>query len=219
MLTSSFHPRRNHSRLSGIATVVGLCVAVWTAGLIWFAETIPREPPAAAALTRRTDAVVVLTGGSERLAAGIEMLATGHADKLFVSGVYHGVDVRELLRLTKASPGKLECCIVLGYAAESTAGNAEETAEWMRTERYSSLRLVTGNYHMRRSILEFTMVMPGVEIIPHPVAPNTVHLDDWWLWRGTASLIINEYHKYLLALLRVWLISALDAAASHTDKR
>ena len=218
MNSRSFHPRRERPRLSGMAAVVGLVLAGWSSGLIWFAETIPREQPPQAAL-RHADALVVLTGGSERLAAGVEMLAAGHGDKLFVSGVYHGVDVRELLRLVKASPGKLECCIILGYAADSTAGNAEETAEWMRTERYTSLRLVTANYHMRRSMLEFTLALPGVEIIPYPVVPANVHLDEWWLWRGTASLIINEYHKYLLARLRVWLISLIDAAASSKEKK
>src|SRR3546814_8190635 len=88
---------------------------------------------------RRTDAIIVLTGGSERLPTGLDLLSRDRADKLFVSGVYAGVEVAELLRLSRQSPQELACCIVLGYAANDTRGNAVETAEWMRAEGYKSL--------------------------------------------------------------------------------
>ena len=184
----------------------------WLAGLIWFAETIPREspPPGSPEAERRTDAIVVLTGGSERLAAGLELLSAGKAGKLFVSGVYHGVDVRELLRVTRLKPVEAECCIVLGYAADNTIGNAAETAAWMRAEHFTSLRLVTANYHLRRSLLEFRMAMPEAEIIAHPVIPPVVRVSDWWLWRRTTGLIVTEYNKYLVALCRAALVRLLE---------
>jgi len=181
----------------------GLALA-WLGGLIWFAGTIPRDPPAATGpeAERQTDAIVVLTGGSERLAVGLELLAAGRARKLFVSGVYHSVDVRELLRVSRQKPAEAECCIVLGYAADNTIGNAAETAAWMRAEHFTSLRLVTGNYHLRRSLLEFRMAIPEAEVVPHPVVPPNVRVADWWLWRRTTSLIVTEYNKYLIALGR-----------------
>src|SRR5690606_33278403 len=108
----------------------------------------------------------------------------------------------ELLRLSRQTPTEMECCIVLGYAAESTEGNATETAAWMAKEKFRSLRLVTANYHMRRSLLEFQGVMPDVEVVPHPVFPDAVKQDRWWLWPGTALLITTEYMKYLVALAR-----------------
>ena len=154
---------------------------------------------------------MVLTGGSERLVTGLELLAGGQAQKLFVSGVYHTVDVSELLKLSRLAPGELECCIVLGYAADNTAGNAAETADWMRSEHFSSLRLVTANYHMRRSLLEFHDALPEVTLVPHPVVPASVRVADWWQFRGTTALIVNEYDKYLLALARVSLLSLLNS--------
>ncbi|MDR3441164.1 YdcF family protein [Telmatospirillum sp.] len=175
--------------------------ALWSAGLVWFAADVPDQIDDPATTT---DAIVVLTGGSERLDAGLSLLRRKMGRKLFVSGVYRGIDVTELLRLSRQKPEELECCIVLGHTADNTAGNAIETAAWMRAEGYHSLRLVTANYHMRRSLTEFRHAMPAVTIVAHPVFPDKVKHDQWWLWPGTAHLIASEYTKFLAAELRHW---------------
>jgi uncharacterized SAM-binding protein YcdF (DUF218 family) len=177
---------------------VVLVALLWLGGLLWFASVIPT---AVSEPKRTTDAIVVLTGGSGRLKAGFDLLAQGRAKKLFVSGVYHGVEVDELLRLARVTPKPLECCVSLGYAADSTYGNAVETAHWMAAQSYKSLRLVTSAYHMPRSLLEFRRVMPGIEIVPNPVFAERVK-SNWWLWPGTGNLVIGEYDKYLFAFVR-----------------
>ncbi|HYD98223.1 MAG TPA: YdcF family protein [Alphaproteobacteria bacterium] len=179
---------------------LGTLVIAWGLGLLWFVADIPRAAPAAD--DRRTDAIVVLTGGSDRVATGLALLSQGKARTLFVSGVHDGVDVPTLTAAARLSADQPDCCIVLGYAAADTEGNALETAAWMRSRGYTSLRLVTANYHMRRSLVEFARVLPGIEILPHPVAPRSVVLGDWWRRPGTLSLVANEYNKYLVALLR-----------------
>lgn len=191
--------QRRAARWRHVLLLCALLAAAWTIGLLWFAAALPN---AVADPTRRTDAIVVLTGGSDRVHRGIELLAEARAAKLFISGVYRGVDVQELLRVSQSSPANLACCIVLGYEADSTRGNATETAEWMRTEGLTSLRLVTAAYHMPRSLLEFRRVMPDIEIVPHPVFPANFKRADWWRWPGSAALIASEYSKYLLAVLR-----------------
>jgi uncharacterized SAM-binding protein YcdF (DUF218 family) len=165
--------------------------------MFWFVSQIPRPgaPP-----TGVSDAIVVLTGGSERLAEGLRLLASGHGKKLFVSGVYRGVDVAALLRLARQAPGELECCIVLGYSADNTVGNARETAAWMKAQEFQSMRLVTASYHMPRSLLEFRRSMPSVAISAHPVFPDRFKRSRWWRWPGSAGLIAREFGKYLLAL-------------------
>ena len=60
-------------------------------------------------------------------------------------------------------------------------------------------RLVTANYHMPRSLQEFRAVMPNLTIVPHPVFPAHIRLNDWWRWPGTAILLAGEYNKLLLA--------------------
>lgn len=197
-------------RLAALLLVAGLA---WLGGLVWFVGTIPRESPATdnPAALEHTDAIVVLTGGSGRLSAGLALLKAGVAKKLFVSGVYESVDVKELLKLSQLSPEAVECCVVLGYAADNTVGNAFETTDWMEEQGYRSLRLVTANYHMRRSLLEFAMADPEAVVVPHPVVPPNVHLADWWLWPGSANLLANEYNKYLVALLRYQLEKAIES--------
>ncbi len=175
-----------------------LVVVVWGYGLFKFADAIPA---AVADATTRTDGIVVLTGGSRRLGEGLDLLSRGLAEKLFVSGVYQGVDVRKLLSIVKRKPEDLETMINIGIATNTT-GNAIETKAWMTSGKFRSLRLVTAAYHMPRSLAEFRYAMPGVTIIAHPVFPESVKRDRWWAWPGTASLLISEYNKFLLAWVR-----------------
>jgi len=160
-------------------------LALWGAGLLWFAHAIPGD---VADPDSKTDAIVVLTGGSLRVRSGLELLAAGKAKKLFISGVYPATDAAALLRAEHLSSARLTCCIVLGHTADNTLGNALETASWMRREGFHSLRLVTGAYHMPRSLLEFRRAMPDALIIPHPVFPGRVRQERWWAWPGTAVL-------------------------------
>lgn len=213
MIRSRQRPRSLGRAFATVSFLAILCVGFWGGGLLWFVADIPRDTPTPGHFTtlEHTDAVVVLTGGAGRLKTGLELLSAGTAKKLFVSGVYDGVEVQELLRMARQAPGEVECCIVLGYAADNTIGNAYETAGWMEEQGYQSLRLVTANYHMRRSLLEFRNAMPDVRILPHPVITDNVRLDDWWLRRGTANLLVNEYVKYLLATLRYWLEESLES--------
>ena len=200
-------PRRQtrRRRLIRAGAILG-CVLLlaWTGGLFWFAAELESEPVASA---RRSDAIVVLTGGSLRVEQGIELLSRGLGEKLFVSGVAQGVDVKLLLKVFRESED-LSCCISLGYEADNTAGNARETAAWMREQGYSSMRLVTAAYHMPRSLLEFRRSMPDMEIIAHPVFPAHVKQQDWWRWPGSTSLLVSEYTKYLVARLRALILPA-----------
>jgi uncharacterized SAM-binding protein YcdF (DUF218 family) len=194
-------PFRTVKAVAALAGFVFGLAAAWVAGFLWFAATVPVAVGDEAAVT---DAIVVLTGGSDRLATGLALLEAGRGRKLFISGVHKGVDVAELLRLARQSRPDLACCIVLGYSADDTLGNAIETAAWMAGEHYASLRLVTAAYHMRRSLLEFHRLMPEAAIVPHPVFPDAFKKDDWWRWPGTAHLLATEYTKYLAAMARQW---------------
>lgn len=194
--------RRLRKKRYAIPFVVLLAAAAWGLGFLLFVHTVSIAP---APISAKTQAIIVLTGGSLRLEAGLSLLSEGWGKKLFVSGVHRGVDVAELLRVSRQSPGRLDCCIALGYAADNTRGNARETASWMKREGYSSMILVTANYHMPRSLLEFRTAMPRAAIAPHSVSPSNVKLKAWWNWPGTAALLAGEYSKFLLAWARsVW---------------
>jgi uncharacterized SAM-binding protein YcdF (DUF218 family) len=174
-------------------------VTAWAAGFVWFLAALPDRVPDP---TRHTEAIVVLTGGPERVSTGLDLLAQGMGQRLLVSGVHRDVSVAGLLRLTPGAPPALACCIDLGYEARDTVGNADETARWMRAQGFHSLRLVTANYHLPRSLVEFRRAMPDAEIEPHPVFPASVQGDGWWRKPASLLSVAEEYSKYLVARLR-----------------
>ena len=195
--------RRRRLRVAGAAV---LALLAWLGGLLYFASCIPDT---VASPEASTDAIVVLTGGSDRLQEGLRLLAAGKAKQLLISGVNREATLPDLLKRAQVPPQSIPpllaaCCITVGYQADNTAGNAREAADWMAARNLHSLRLVTADYHMPRSLLEFARAMPGITILPHPVFPEEVKREEWWLWPGTASLLVNEYHKYLVALARGW---------------
>jgi uncharacterized SAM-binding protein YcdF (DUF218 family) len=205
-MTGPAHMPRRGFRPSWLVWPLGLALAGgFFGGLLWFTGQLPSVVPPSSG---RTDAIVVLTGGSGRLHQGLDLLAQGQAKKLFVSGVYRGVEVDELLSLARRAPENLACCIVLGYEADDTHGNAVETAAWIRESNYRSLRLVTSAYHMPRSLLEFRRALPDVEIVPHPVFSERFREYGWWRSWGSVKLVLAEYVKYLMALARGGLAGA-----------
>lgn len=193
---STAWPRRLAVRA---AVALGTLVGAWGGGLLWFAADLAARVEDSETVT---DAVVVLTGGADRLERGLELLEAGKGRKLFVSGVHRGVDLADLLRKARVSGDLAQCCVVLGHAADDTVGNAAETARWMRGEGFASLRLVTASYHMRRALLEFRRALPDTAIVAHPVFPDAFKREQWWRWPGTAHLLAVEYSKYLGALAR-----------------
>ena len=181
------------------AGLVLVAVIAWGIGLWRFAERLPR---AVADPTLQTDVVVVLTGGSYRVAEGLALLDAGAAPRLFISGVPRGVRVSELVTQGRLAEPLAACCVTLGHAAEDTIGNSAEIAGFMTAGGYRSLRLVTADYHMPRAMLEVARGSPGVAIVPHPVFPPGFRRGDWWRWPGTTGLVVLEYTKTLAARAR-----------------
>ena len=184
--------------LFAILFLAGIGLA-WTYGFVRFVEQIPERVLDA---ETHTDAIVVLTGGSNRLDVGVRLYRSAMGKKLFISGVNAHVKARDIFPEESLASENADCCIELGYEARDTIGNARETARWATKEKLQALRLVTASYHMPRSLLEFRQALPNVKIIPHPVFSKNFHRHQWWQWPGSAKLALIEYHKFLLAHLR-----------------
>ncbi len=189
-----------------LVVIITIGAAVWLYGFLTFVSGIEdlREPGIGTGIAN-ADAIVVLTGGSERVTTGLELLESGNGKKLFISGVHKGLTMDGILGAQPVPADVRACCITLGYQAGSTTGNAEETREWMTAENYQSLHLVTANYHMPRSLLLFHAAMPDIKIIPYPVTPDSVKLYEWWMHPGTIELLVTEYNKFLLANIKIWM--------------
>ncbi|MGB4100787.1 MAG: YdcF family protein [Alphaproteobacteria bacterium] len=189
--------------LGNIVIVLGFIGLFWLAGFAGFVYYVDQSGEAGHdRMLEPMDAIVVLTGGSERISTGINLLQQGLGKKLFISGVGHGVDRAKILAGQTLAAERQSCCVVLGYLAGNTTGNAAETVIWLNQQKYSSLRLVTANYHMLRSLLEFRILDPTLTILPYPVAPTHVMVNTWWNRPGTARLLMIEYNKLLFTALR-----------------
>ncbi len=183
-----------------ITVIAAIAFAIWAIGLVRFAATLPGG---VADDHTRTDAIVVLTGGSDRLATGFHLLDEDLAPRLLISGVPESVTTDRLLEQIGMAdyPASLRARVALGRRATSTVQNARETADWCREEGIRSIRLVTASYHMKRSLLEFKQLMPSLQIVPHPVFPNAVKQGQWWKYPGTLLLMTREYTKFVIASL------------------
>ncbi len=180
-----------------LACAIGGAFLIWVCGFIVFTGTISAmtEPKDIG----HTDAIIVLTGGTNRVSRALDLLAEDKSEHLFISGVNKGVKLHELVKLWGYDKKLPDCCIILGYEADSTLGNAIETRKWVEKNDIRTLRLITATYHMPRSLLEFHHALKGVEIIPHPVIPGNFNPADRKFWR----LCFLEYHKLIVSFFRV----------------
>jgi uncharacterized SAM-binding protein YcdF (DUF218 family) len=170
-----------------IARFVAALVLVWLLGFLWFAGALPEPAPASV----RTDVIVVPTGGRGRIERGLAMLRAHAAGKLLVSGVDREVRPHEFAAQYRVSPAEMDCCVVLGFAALDTRGNARETAGWIEGGHYRSLRLVTSDWHMRRSAGELGEVLPANVRVVEDAVPT----------RPSLGTLFLEYHKLLASWL------------------
>jgi len=179
-------------------------LAAYLIGFAVFVGDLPRSVPSAV----RGDAVVALTGGEDRLAAAVALFERGVGKRLLITGV-HPFMTKDLLRTVVHGGRRFDCCADLGFSATNTHGNAAETAAWARGHGYTSLVVVTANYHMPRSLTEFAAAMPGMKLVPYPVLEIPA-AREWWFEPGALRTLQYEYAKYLgsLALTTAFPVSA-----------
>jgi uncharacterized SAM-binding protein YcdF (DUF218 family) len=196
-------PRRG---VLSILLLTVYCVAMfWLGAMLRYVDDVVAQPTPDDG--RVTDAIVVLTGGAERIETGLRLLQAEKAKHLFISGVARGVSGEMLADLRTQYRQQFACCVTLGMAAEDTVGNAAETAVWVQKEGHKTLRLVTAAYHLPRGMVEFRRFMPKIELVPHPVYTEHVRLSDWWRRPGTARLLAGEFNKYAVSLVRARLLA------------
>ncbi len=175
-----------------ITRFVALLLMAWILGFAWFGLWLPVPADGGAAEAKaRTDGVVVLTGGEGRIEQGLAVLSAHHADRMLISGVDRDVKRAELEALYPRQSDQFACCVDLGFKAVDTRSNALETARWVARNNAKSIRLVTSDWHMRRARLELDMLIdPNVKVVEDAVPTNP-----------SMTMLVTEYHKYMLRLL------------------
>lgn len=166
-----------------LARLAALPLLAWCLGLIWFSLALPGAAP----LAVKTDGVVVLTGGAGRFRRGLNVVESGSARRMLVSGAGANTSRRQLAAAFGVATRRLRSTD-LGYQAIDTRSNAEETARWAAKNQFTSIRLVTSAGHMRRARLELARVLPaGVTVLSDAVPSEP-----------RAPGLAFEYSKYLL---------------------
>ncbi len=180
--------------------VILFFIVAFLIGFTVFAERIARmKTPADIA---PADAIVALTGGQSRLERSVELLANRKGTRLLISGAHVGTSKTDLSRAMGANQSLFECCIDIGYQAQDTVGNANETVDWLKKNKFSSVILVTNNYHMPRSVLEIRRIDRTIDVRPFPVVNTDLTNGKWMLKRDTVRVLLAEYIKYLGAKMR-----------------
>ena len=183
-------------------TLILLVIAFvsWFGGLVWFIEDMPQG---SLFPHKNTNAIVVLTGGNNRISKGLELLSQKKSPKLMISGVQKGAPLRSVIRASGYRGPVNRKRVVLDYKSTTTVENAQNVAKWCQRKKVNSIRLVTANYHMRRALIEFNHYLKNVKIIPHAVNPLDSARHSWCKDYKVFCLYMNEYHKYLGAFARM----------------
>jgi uncharacterized SAM-binding protein YcdF (DUF218 family) len=187
-------PVRRMLRWGGVTFILG--IALIFGGFLRFADSVttlkpPTEP--------RADAIVVLTGGYQRIDQAVELLKKGAGKRLLISGVHPATTPRQIRRMTQASPELFSCCVDVGYDALDTIGNAQEASNWIHQRGYKSVLVVTNNYHMPRSLAELAYVDSETQFIPYPVVNTDLKTSNWFTDPNAMRVMLAEYAKVLFA--------------------
>lgn len=171
-----------------IRRLLALVLVVWALGFAVFVIMLPLP----AGLTK-TDAIVVPTGAQGRIARGTDLIAKRAARRMLITGVDRSVKPAELAEAQHVSLKVMACCVDLGREASDTRSNGDETAAWIRRNKYQSVRLVTSDWHMRRARFELERAL-GTDIV---IIPDALRSD------ASLAVLLREYNKYLFRRVAV----------------
>lgn len=168
-------------------------------GFLWFADSVATMRPPEGA---RADAIIVLTGGYQRIDQAVGLLRDKVGKRLLISGVNPSTTRAQIRKMTQSSPDLFACCVDMGYKAIDTIGNANEAAGWIRDKGYTSIVVVTNNYHMHRSLHELRSASPDTEFIAYPVINSDLSRTNWFANPDVLRTMMYEYAKFVVAALR-----------------
>lgn len=162
--------------------IIGFC------GFCFYAVSLKYVPDA------KVDAVVVLTGGTDRIDSGIQQMNEKELEYILISGVNKIVSEEDILDRVDLHENQK---MTLGYYAENTAQNGLEVADWVQMHGFKSVLLVTSFYHMPRAIFEIHKHQ-DVSVVPYPVFPKTFNDSVDWVKTKYAWFLFLEYNKFIV---------------------
>ena len=159
-----------------VGAVLVAYLALFWSPLPWFVA----EPLRVAAIPVRTDAIVVLAGGvgetaeggegfQDRVKQAVALYDAHMADYMvFSTGWTYTFQEGELMKALATSLGVPASAILLEKKAGSTYQNVEFVRPILESRGWTSVLLVSSPYHMRRAVLTFKKLAPGIDVVPTP---------------------------------------------------
>ena len=196
--------RRSRLRRVGrwLITAAFLTLAAACGGFLWFADSVASlKPPDGV----KADAIVVLTGGYQRIDQAMGLLRDGAGSRLLISGAHPSTTRTQIRKMTQAPSDLFECCVDIGYDALDTTGNANEISRWIHDNGFDTVLVVTNNYHMPRSLHELRRVDPVTDFVPYPVVSSDLTRRAWFTEPDVLRTMMAEYVKMVAANLRDWI--------------
>jgi uncharacterized SAM-binding protein YcdF (DUF218 family) len=193
--------RRKRASLFGLAwrgLLLAACLFVLGFGLYAMRIASMVQPRGIAA----ADAIIVLTGGQDRLEPAFRLLEAGSAKRLLVSGVNISTRKADIGTALGIDRQLIACCVDLDHKALDTIGNAAQSAKWLRDNGFSSAILVTSNYHMPRALRELARFSGTARISPYPLVASDLTGGKWLVRPETLRVLATEYVKLCVSYLR-----------------
>ena len=150
--------------------------------------------------TRPADAIFVLTGGVGRIQEGFRAWSGGAARELYILGAGRRVPVTRIVpEASRFSAEALTRVHVEGWS-ENTLENAFSAKSAVGEGKYTSVILVTSDYHIPRAVLAFRKVLPkGVSLSAIRVRPEGGSGASW-RWARRSFLEGWKYWGYRILL-------------------
>ena len=110
--------------------------------------------------TRPADAIFVLTGGEGRIQEGFRAWTGGAARELYILGAGRRIPVERIVPEASRIPAQALSRVHVEGWSENTLENAFSAKSAVGEGRYTSVILVTSDYHIPRAYLAFRKVLP-----------------------------------------------------------
>ena len=198
----------------------GIALVLLGAGFLAFVLDLPDpadvSPERLAFAGSGPAGIVALTGGGgARIAQAVALHEAGLGARVFVSGVNPAITKADLAGgANLGSAETFACCVDLGPYAKTTKGNALEARGWARSRGYTTIYLVTSNFHLPRARAELATLAPELTIIGVPVDSRSVPAESWALRPSSWWVLAKESAKLTVVRARgAWQPEGVETGA------
>ncbi|HZC66069.1 MAG TPA: YdcF family protein [Candidatus Dormibacteraeota bacterium] len=218
------HARLRHAEHGGIiSTLIGLLFLVVLCGAVYLARGPLLRFAGESWIVDETfdhaDAIIVLSDDNfyaDRVTRAAELMRDGKAPIVVASGrrlrPYAGI--AELMQHDLIERGvPKEKIVVFAHDGDSTRDEAEALTNLIAEKKWTTVMLVTSNYHTRRARYIFRKVFPSnVRLVVVSARDGDFDAQQWWQKRKSLRYFSREFFGMIVAM---WELRDYRGGASH----